>query len=410
MTDGYHQNKTEEKNDVVPAPAQRRNPFRVLWEGVLSLFPNRRDGAGEIIHKIVFLLCLCTLLVSAGYLLSNLYVQPQQNEQLQVELENLYRPENSMTVVSTEEDSFPKGMLASFKDLYRRNDEVRGWLQYHAAGKEDFFHIDYPVMHSGDNDKYLTVDFDENKNKNGALFFDGSNRVSSREDENRSLIIYGHNMASGQMFAGLNRLLGNLGNARAASMMTLSTLFRQDDYLVFAVILTDEEESNNAFYFNPRRTSFASDEDFLTYVGEMRARSMFDYPVEVHADDQLLVLSTCSNKNSSKLKDGRVVVVARRRRGNEADVDTTKIVKNEDVIMPRAWYVNQELPLHPFYGGDEESDVTVTTTLTTTTTTTVAVESSVADVSYDEFDASDVSDYIEISYVRPNDTSDDISN
>lgn len=409
MTDGYQQDRGEELDFTPSAAVQRRNPFRVLWEGVLSLFPNRRDRAGEIIRKIVFLLCLCTLLVSAGYLLSNLYVQPQQNEQLQVELEHIYRPENSMTVVSTEEDTFPKGMLASFKDLYRRNGEVRGWLQYHAIGKEDFLHIDYPVMYSGDNEKYLTVDFDEKKNKNGALFFDVSNRVSSREDENRSLIIYGHNMASGQMFAGLNRLLGNLGSARAASMMTLSTLFRQDDYLVFAVILTDEEETNDAFYFNPRRTEFTSDEDFLAYVEEMRARSMFDYPVEVHPDDQLLVLSTCANKNGSKLKDGRVVVVARRRRGNEADVDTTKIVKNEDVIMPRAWYVNQELPLHPFYGGEEETD-TATTTTVTTTTTTAAVESSVADVSYDEFDESDVSNYIEVSYVRPDDTTDDTSN
>ncbi len=407
MTDGYHQNKTEEKNDVVPAPAERRNPFRVLWKGILSFFPCREDATGEKIRKVAFLLCLCILLVSSGYLLSNLYVQPEQNEQLQEELENIYRPENSMTVVSTEEEPFPQGMLASFKDLYRRNDEVRGWIRYHATGKEDFLHINYPVMYSGDNDKYLTVDFDEKKNKNGALFFDGSNRVSSRDEENRSLIIYGHNMASGQMFAGLNRLLGNLNNARAASMITLSTLFREDDYLVLAVILTDEAEPNDAFYFNTRRTDFASDEDFLAYVEEMRARSMFDYPVEIHADDQLLVLSTCSNKNSAKVKDGRVVVVARRRRGNEADVDTAKITKNEDVIMPRAWYVNQQLPLHPFYEPDKGTDTTATTTGTTTTT---EVESSVADVSYDEFDESDVSNYVEISYVRPDDESGDVSN
>ncbi|MBO5722538.1 MAG: SDR family NAD(P)-dependent oxidoreductase, partial [Lentisphaeria bacterium] len=39
-------------------------------------------------------------------------------------------------------------------------------------------------------------------------------RVVNSAERNRALIVYGHNMASGQMFAGLNQFLGSVNNAR----------------------------------------------------------------------------------------------------------------------------------------------------------------------------------------------------
>ncbi|MBR5525117.1 MAG: class B sortase [Clostridia bacterium] len=360
--------REEEGEEELPTPPTRlRNPFVVLWDAFSVNLPRKGDTGAALARKCGFLLSLLVMLVSVGYLVADLWLRPMQNDQLKAELENLYQPENSM-IVADGNNTYPSGMLASFKELYNRNDEVRGWLSFHATGKTDFLNIDYPVLYSGDNEKYLTLDFDEKKNKNGALFFDENNKLNSRWDKNKSFIIYGHNMASGQMFAGLNKLMGNLNNARAAATFTLSTLFRQNEYKVFAVILTDEAETSSKWYFNTRRTAFESDEDFLDYIEEMRARSMFDYPVDVRADDEIVVLSTCTNKNSAKVKNGRLVVVARRCRAAEASVNTSKIVKNEDVIMPRNWYVNQQLPLHAFYENDYAG--TVSTTGTTGTTTT----------------------------------------
>lgn len=367
-----------ENDDTVPAPPNRRNPFAVLWSGFCSNLPARGDSGITLVRKCGFLISLAVLLFSLGYLLVDLCIQPWQNQQLSQELVELYQPDNQMQVADT--TNYPAGMLASFKELYQRNDEVRGWLTFHATGKNDFLNIDYPVMYSGDNDKYLTLDFDEKKNKNGALFFDQNNKLETKADKNKSTIIYGHNMASGQMLAGLNKLLGNVNNARAASTFTLSTLFRRYEYQVFAVILTEEAETNPDWYFNTRRTNFVSEEDFLAYVEEMRARSIYDYPVEVQSGDEIVVLSTCTGKSSAKVKDGRLVVVARRNRGAEV-MDTTKIVKNEDVIMPRNWYVNQGLPLHPYYEGDYVGTVSTTTTTGRTDTSDTSDTSDISDVS-----------------------------
>ena len=336
-------------DDLPEKPKTRRNPFKALWAGFRGNLPRREDTVGDKVRKCGFLFSLLVMLVAIVYLVVDLLIIPVKNTQLKNELIDIYHPEQSQVVVSEDGGEYPQNMLASFRDLYDRNDEVRGWISYHADGKKDFLDIEYPIVYSGDNDKYLKKDFDGNKNRNGTLFFDKNNKVDDYDDTNRSLIVYGHNMASGQMFAGLNKFLGSVNNARAAATLTMSTLYRQDQYLVFAVILTDESDAVEGRYFNTRRTSFTNDADFLKYIDEMRARSLFDYPVEVQGDDQILVLSTCTGK-SAKVKDGRLVVVARRvRDGESAAVNTSSIVKNEDVIMPYYWYINQDKDPHKYY-------------------------------------------------------------
>lgn len=346
-----------EDGDLPPIPP-RRNPFVVIWEGLRSNLPARGDTPGELARKGAFLLALLVLLISLGYIVADVLVMPMQNEQLYQGLQEVYHPENS-EVMEDKEGNYPTGMLASFRELYDRNDEVRGWISYHASGNKDFLKIDYPIMFSGDNDKYLTRDFNEKKNKNGALFFDKNNKLNSTEDVNKSLIVYGHNMASGQMFAGLNKFIGSVSNARAATEITMSTLYENNTYQVFAVLITDEDEVAK-WYFNTRRTQFSSDEDFLSFVQRLRDRSLFDYPVTVTAEDELLVLSTCTAKSTAKIKNGRLVVVARKMRPGDTKMPTDKIQRNSDVIMPRSWYINQGLVLHEYYGGDH-SGITTTT-------------------------------------------------
>ena len=371
-----------EPDDVLPpAPTHRRNPFAVLWGGFTNNFPRRGDSTGTKVRKCGFLTSLLVMLVAIVYLVVDLLIIPAQNEKLKQELISLYHPEKSNVIITKEEaqlGNYPENMLASFVELYQRNKDVRGWISFHATGNKDFLDIEYPIVYSGDNTEYLRKDFDGNKNRNGTLFFDQVNKVNSYQDTNRSLIVYGHNMASGQMFAGLNKLLGSVSNARAAATLSMSTLFRADEYKVFAVILTDESDKKKGRYFNTRRTSFADADDFLNYIEQMRDRSLFDYPVDVQADDDILVLSTCTGKSSAHVKDGRLVVVARRvRDGESAAVTTSEIQKNKDVIMPYYWYINQGKTPHEYYtqhGLTSESDLTTkptsTTTAATTTTTT----------------------------------------
>ena len=94
-------------------------------------------------------------------------------------------------------------------------------------------------------------------------------------------------------------------------------------------------EDDNGYIFNYTVTDFASDEKFMSYVDEIRKRSIFNTDVSVLPDDKLLTLSTCSYEFSK----ARLVVVARLCRENEEPVvDTSSAVINTVPRYPQAWY------------------------------------------------------------------------
>lgn len=352
--------------EVDAAPTVHRNPLMTFWRALRGNVPLPCDSKREIVRKSIFWLSIVLVTGALTYILYNVWWLPSFTKNLYSDVAQDYRPE---TVGTVTQGNYPQQMQLSFKTLYDRNPETRGWLSFHAKGNQDFLNIEYPIMYSGDNNKYLTVDFNGNKNKNGALFFDMRAKLNSPEDTNTSLIVYGHNMASGQMLAGLNKFIGNVNNARVAPTLTMNTLFANGQYKVFAIIITDED-AEQKHYFNVRRTQFGDDEDFLGYIEHLRARSLFDYPVDVQAGDELLLLSTCTVHSSAKIDNGRLTVVARKVRADEsATVDTSRIVKNKDVIMPYAWYTLQNKQPHAYYFGGA-----IVAPSRTTTTTTLAFD------------------------------------
>ena len=53
---------------------------------------------------------------------------------------------------------------------------------------------------------------------------------------------------------------------------------------------------------------FGSDESFLAYIDKVKSQSVYDTGVEVLAQDSILTLSTCTNRQA----DTRFVVQAKR--------------------------------------------------------------------------------------------------
>ena len=340
-------------------------------EGVFSflcnVIPVAQDPPREWVRKLAFLTALLVFVGSAGYLLDDLWLGPKQTETAIGTLRDwYYDAENSDQVLPElpeEEVAYPDGMLPKFKALYRRNQEVRGWLRFAAGeGENDLFEgaIDNPVVQTSDNEYYLKHDFWGKKTKTGALYFDYRNDLS-RYGSNRNLIVYGHNLTSGLMFSRFNRLAsGKLERGRQLTTVTLETLYEPYTYKVFAVMVINvmaEEEP----IFDALRTEFDNEDEFLAYVKELRRRSLFDFgDVDVAEGDELLTMSTCSNKRDTTLKDGRIIVVARRvREGEDPTVDVMKTAVNEDVLMPRQWYLNKGLELPRFY---QEGGLLATTT------------------------------------------------
>ncbi len=317
------------------------------------IFPVSDDPTREKIRKVAYLAALVIFLGSAAYLVNDMVIQPACTQSVNSEMRDLYRaPQAELTDKPEVDDTvYPEGMADAFRSLYRRNADVRGWLTFQTTGNDLFEGaIDNPVVQTVDNDYYLNHDFLKNRNKGGTLYFDYRNDLS-KGATNRNLIIYGHNLNSGLMFSRLNLLAtGKEAYAKRLTTLTVDTLYEQSTYKVFAVLVVDASAGQTFPY---TRTDFADNSEQQWFVEEVRKRSLYDFgDVDVDGGDELLTLSTCSNKRDTHLSNGRLVVVARKLREGETEaVNTAKTVYNTDVLMPRNWYVAQGKDLPKEYLG-----------------------------------------------------------
>ena len=86
------------------------------------------------------------------------------------------------------------GMIKKYVPAYEMNNDLTGWLRVYGTN------IDYPVMYTNNgNDYYLRRGFDKEKNSSGMLFLDYDCNFADSDN----LIVYGHNMRNGTMFAEL---------------------------------------------------------------------------------------------------------------------------------------------------------------------------------------------------------------
>lgn len=166
------------------------------------------------------------------------------------------------------------------------NREIVGWLQ--VPGTD----INQPVVQTTNNTKYMRLNYEGRYSFQGCYWVDYECTVGNRETESRNTIIYGHNTAvsqddpNGLDFA---QLLRFTDEEFAASHPYIFFSTGEEDMVweIFAVMYTDV----NFRYIN------MIDSEIDTLVSEGRARSEFDYDVEVDPiNDKILTLSTCTAK------------------------------------------------------------------------------------------------------------------
>ena len=96
-------------------------------------------------------------------------------------------------------------------------------------------------------------------------------------------------------------------------------------------------------------SDFENDKDFMNYVYNVRVRSLFNCPVDVNEDDELVTLSTCSYE----FTNFRTVIVARKvRAGESTKVDVSKASLNKNAVWPQVYYSS--------YGGTDLPSQTLT--------------------------------------------------
>ena len=188
--------------------------------------------------------------------------------------------------------------LPEMETLLARNRDLAAWIKIDGV-------IDLPVVYR-DNSWYLDHDFEGNKRASGTLFLDQSSPV---EEKTQNLLIHGHNMKDGSMFAQITHYRKK-DYWKKHPFITLSTLWEKENYVVFAVLVVPDRPDDPDYVNYFSHPVFPSDDAFRDYMEEVREHSVLSCGLTVKPEDALLTLSTC-------IGDHHLAVLARRFRKDE---------------------------------------------------------------------------------------------
>ena len=185
------------------------------------------------------------------------------------------------------------------RNLYLENSDMVGWIQIEGTS------IDYPVMQTpADPNYYLKHDFEKRYTDYGCPFMQADCDAIASSD---NLIIYGHNMKDGSMFADLAKYRSK-DFWQTHKTVWFDTALGGSAYEIFAVIHTTVQADAADVSLFYRFVDAASPEEFADYVSACQARALYDTGISAQYGDKLLTLSTCDNITDN----GRWLVIGKR--------------------------------------------------------------------------------------------------
>lgn len=164
-----------------------------------ALHKSRRAACGNYLWMLFL---VCVFIGSALYLF-RYFDEIRKSEEKVYNLKELVSEEmpqnpkvSQMTATSLQKAEYVEvdgvRIQKKYEEIYKKNPDFIGWLKIPGTD------IDYPVMQTvADEDYYIDKDFDQEYSRAGMLFADASSDVKTPSD---NILIYGHNMKSGNMF------------------------------------------------------------------------------------------------------------------------------------------------------------------------------------------------------------------
>lgn len=186
-------------------------------------------------------------------------------------------------VINNEMDSNNEEYKIDFAKLKQKNPDAIAWIKVNGTD------IDFPVVKGTDNSYYLTHNFDKEKNKAGWIFADYRNKFDGTD---KNIIIYGHNMKNGSMFASLKDVIKEEWyNNENNKYIALITENENCKYQVFSVYQIETEE----YYLQTNISNFKE------FVEKIKGRTKKDFNVDIKETDSILTLSTCADNTKYRV-------------------------------------------------------------------------------------------------------------
>ena len=300
------ENKTEEK--TADYLRNKNKTYKKKYKIYLSL-----EYSKEYLDKNIFKQAITNTLKVCGLIVSSLviliityigisnYIALKQVNAIQDDLAEVIKvtdpteiieQKNEENRLSAEETETPIEDLklitnSNLASLLTVNEDVVGELIVNNTN------VNYPVVQAEDNDYYLDHNINKENNANGWIYLDYRNNSMNLDKNN---IIYGHNMYySGVMFGTLYKTANSSWYTNPDNqIITYNTLYENMSFKIFSIYRVPKTNDYLKVFFE-------NDNDFLSFIDMITARSIYNFNVPVNADDKIITLSTCSNNGTKRL-------------------------------------------------------------------------------------------------------------
>lgn len=258
----------------------------------------------KVIYSALVVFCLLIALLSS-LVIYQYFKDSEEQAEIYEDLANLVsqkeneyqRPTDNTNPDPTEYQE--ETILPEYAEIYERNPDMVGWISIADT------RINYPVMQSsGDPNFYLKHSFDKSSSNHGCPYVNANCDVDKPSD---NLIIYGHRMKDGSMFADLEKFTTK-SFWEAHKTITFNTLTQRQTYEVIAVfkVATGTGSASEFKYY--AFTDASTPEAFDGYISSAKSKALYDTGITAAYGDKILTLSTCEYSNYN----GRLVVVAKK--------------------------------------------------------------------------------------------------
>lgn len=184
--------------------------------------------------------------------------------------------------------------ISNLQDKYQ-NPDIKGILSI----EEQF---NYPVAQTIDNDYYLNHNYYKESDKLGSIYLDY--RVNL--ETSKKILIYGHSSTKQDTY--FNTLENYYdedyyNNHKYITLETETNIYR---YEIFSVYV----ETSDFTYMN---MNFDTKEEWYSHILKLQNKSLYETDIPLEADDNILIMQTCSNHpNYQNYSKKYLLIVSRR--------------------------------------------------------------------------------------------------
>lgn len=232
---------------------------------------------------------LSTVLVIAaviGILLSLWHLLPDWHSRVKAQAQYGELKDEMVKVADGEDgkekkkDWWSKDVNVDFEKLKAENPDVVGWIRFDNPEQID---ISYPILYSGDNEKYVRSDIHGEYLISGCIFLEGLNHPDFSDLYS---ILYGHNMRDGSMFGSLKKYREE-GFCEANPYFTVYTEDTAYRYRIFSWF--DAKNGGEVY-----RIGYEENEEYGDFIAALLECAERDTGVHPDKSDRILTLSTCT--------------------------------------------------------------------------------------------------------------------